>query len=57
MKNWTHLSDIEIPNIDAEIGNMIGNSIPDAYTPIEVRLDPIMLHMQLEVALAEGCGM
>ncbi|XP_046346812.2 uncharacterized protein LOC124127462 [Haliotis rufescens] len=40
IKDWTHLRDVEIPIIDAEIGIMIGNNIADAYTPIEVRSGP-----------------
>ncbi|XP_069129179.1 uncharacterized protein [Argopecten irradians] len=40
ISKWSHLSDISIPNIDANIGIMLGNNVPDAYTPFEVLIGP-----------------
>ena len=34
---WSHLQDIHLPQIDAEIGLLIGNNVPDAYIPLELR--------------------
>jgi hypothetical protein len=37
---WPHLSDIQLPQIDGDIGLLIGNNIADAYTPLDVRTGP-----------------
>ena len=31
---------IRLPHIDAEIGLLIGNNVPDAYSPLEIRTGP-----------------
>ncbi len=38
--SWPHLQDVVLPDLDAEIGLMIGNNIPDAYAPLDVRTGP-----------------
>ncbi|CAG2245419.1 unnamed protein product [Mytilus edulis] len=40
ISKWSHLSGIKWPNLDASIGLMIGNNVPDAYTPFEVATGP-----------------
>ncbi|XP_062621125.1 uncharacterized protein LOC134282740 [Saccostrea cucullata] len=40
LKQWPHLSTIQTSEIDAEIGIMIGNNVPDAYSPFEVIAGP-----------------
>ncbi|CAG2219263.1 unnamed protein product [Mytilus edulis] len=40
IKKWTHLESVDIPEIDADIGIMIGNNVPDAYTPFNVCTGP-----------------
>ena len=40
LKQWPHLQDIELPQINADIGLLIGNNIPDASTPLEVKVGP-----------------
>ena len=41
ISNWSHLSDVTLPQINADIGLLIGkNHVPDAYSPIEVRTGP-----------------
>ena len=37
---WPHLEGIKLLNINAPIGLMIGNNIPDVYTPMEMRKGP-----------------
>ncbi|XP_041349189.1 uncharacterized protein LOC121368518 [Gigantopelta aegis] len=37
---WKHLDDINLPDITAEVGLLIGNNVPDAYTPFEVKSRP-----------------
>ncbi|KAL5010875.1 hypothetical protein ScPMuIL_013180 [Solemya velum] len=37
---WPHLSDVFIPKLDAKIGLMIGNNVPDAFTPFKVVTGP-----------------
>ena len=34
--NWPHLSKIEIPNCNIDIGLMIGNNVPKAFEPLEI---------------------
>jgi hypothetical protein len=40
LSRWPHLRDVKIPKIDAPIGLLIGNNVPDAYAPIEIRSGP-----------------
>ncbi|XP_048735788.2 uncharacterized protein LOC125651252 [Ostrea edulis] len=40
IQKWHHLSQVKVPKVDAEIGLMIGNNVPDAYTPPEVLTGP-----------------
>ena len=37
IQNWPHLSDIKFPKLNVDIGIMIGNNVPDAFTPCEIR--------------------
>ena len=37
---WPHLEGIKLQNINAPISLMIGNNIPDVYTPMEMRTGP-----------------
>jgi len=30
IKKWSHLTGIDVPDIDSDIGIMIGNNVPDA---------------------------
>ena len=38
---WRHLDGIQLPKADCDIGLLIGNNVPDVYTPLEVRTGPI----------------
>ena len=40
LSKWSHLSDIQFPDIVGNIGIMIGNNVPDAFTPFEVATGP-----------------
>jgi hypothetical protein len=40
LKKWAHLQDIELPQIDADIGLLLGNDVPDAYAPLQVITGP-----------------
>ena len=37
VNRWSHLSGIEIPSVDAEIGLLIGSDAPQALQPTEIR--------------------
>ncbi|VDI57782.1 Hypothetical predicted protein [Mytilus galloprovincialis] len=37
---WPHLNNIVLPDIDGTIGLMIGNNVPDAYTPYDIATGP-----------------
>ena len=36
-EKWSHLKDIEIPEIDAEVSLLIGSDVPQALEPLEIR--------------------
>ena len=38
--NWPHMSGITLPQLDAGIDLLIGNNIPDVYTPLEIKTGP-----------------
>ena len=48
ISNWSYLSDVSLPQINADYSDyvsdayslLIGNNVPDAYSPIEVRSGP-----------------
>ncbi|KAK6188278.1 hypothetical protein SNE40_004490 [Patella caerulea] len=40
LKEWPHLHQVYLPQIEADIGMLIGNVTPGAYTPIEVVTGP-----------------
>lgn len=40
LSKWPHLNGIRLPEIDSSVGLMIGNNVPDAYTPFEVATGP-----------------
>ena len=37
VERWSHLVGIEIPQIDADVGLLIGSDVPEALQPLEVR--------------------
>ncbi|CAC5389042.1 unnamed protein product [Mytilus coruscus] len=40
LTKWPHLNGVRLPDIDSTVGLMIGNNVPDAYTPFEVATGP-----------------
>ncbi|XP_062588283.1 uncharacterized protein LOC134249947 [Saccostrea cucullata] len=40
IRKWSHLQSIPFPEVDANIGILIGNNVPDAYTPFELAVGP-----------------
>ena len=38
ISRWEHLTGVVLPTVDAKIGIFLGNNIPDAYTPLEVKI-------------------
>ena len=40
VSHWKHLKDVYMPQINAGIDLLIGNNVPDAYSPLEVRTGP-----------------
>ena len=40
IRKWPHLSKVDIPEVGAEIGLLIGNNVPDAYSPFEILTGP-----------------
>ena len=40
IKKWSHLTGIDVPDIDSDIGIMIGNDVLDAYTAFELANGP-----------------
>jgi len=36
LKKWAHLQDIELPHIGSDIGLLLRNDVPDAYSPLQV---------------------
>ena len=40
ISSWPHLKNITLPQITSEVGLLLGNNIPDAYTPMDVRTGP-----------------
>ena len=34
---WEHLQDLSVSTLDSDVSILIGNNVPDAYTPLEVR--------------------
>jgi len=45
ISQWPHLEGIVLPEVDAEIGLLLGNNAPDVYSPIEVLTGPSEVHM------------
>ena len=37
---WPHMNGVVLPQIDADIGIMIGNNVPDVYTPLQLKTGP-----------------
>ena len=37
---WPHLGGIMLPQVSADVGLLLGNNVPDAYSPYEVRVGP-----------------
>ena len=37
---WPHLEDVPLPEINASVDLLIGNNVPDAYSPLEVKTGP-----------------
>jgi hypothetical protein len=40
LAHWSHLDGISLPEIDSDVGLLIGNNVPDAYTPLELKTGP-----------------
>ncbi|XP_050411020.1 uncharacterized protein LOC126825402 isoform X2 [Patella vulgata] len=40
IRKWANLKGIDLPVLDAEIGLLIGNNVPDAYSPLEIKTGP-----------------
>ena len=40
VRKWPHLETINVPNIDSDIGIMIGSNVADAYAPFEIATGP-----------------
>jgi hypothetical protein len=43
IKKWAHLTGINVPDIDSDIGIMIGNNVLDAYSPFELATFPVIV--------------
>jgi hypothetical protein len=37
---WPHLSEVDLPEINSEVGLLIGNGVPDAYSPLQSLTGP-----------------
>ncbi|XP_074641192.1 uncharacterized protein LOC141898938 [Tubulanus polymorphus] len=53
IRKWSHMSDVKLPKIDAEIGLLIGNNIADAYTPFELRIHTEAIDFDFPERIAE----
>ncbi len=40
LSNWAHMKGVCPPKINAKIGLLIGNNVPDAYTPLDLKTGP-----------------
>ena len=40
IRRWPHLEDINLPQINSDIGLLLGNNVPDAYCPLEMKTEP-----------------
>jgi hypothetical protein len=40
LQKWPHLQNIKLPQVEGNIGLLIGNNVPDAYAPLKVRTGP-----------------
>ncbi|XP_033101162.1 uncharacterized protein LOC117104423 [Anneissia japonica] len=40
IEEWPHMERVQLPDIDAEIGLLIGNDVAEAYTPLEIVTGP-----------------
>ncbi|XP_006819133.1 uncharacterized protein LOC102802549 [Saccoglossus kowalevskii] len=40
ISHWSHLQGVHVPQINADVGLLIGNAIPDAYMPLEIVTGP-----------------
>ncbi|XP_033120783.1 uncharacterized protein LOC117119913 [Anneissia japonica] len=40
IEEWPHMERVQLPDIDAEIGLLIGNAVAEAYTPLEIVTGP-----------------
>ncbi|XP_077982843.1 uncharacterized protein LOC144437710 [Glandiceps talaboti] len=40
IERWDHLKGIAVPTLNADIGLLIGNNVPDAYTPKIIKTGP-----------------
>ena len=40
LSKWPHLNGIRLPEVKSGIGLIIGNNVPDAYTPFEGAAGP-----------------
>ncbi|XP_077865856.1 uncharacterized protein LOC144352901, partial [Saccoglossus kowalevskii] len=64
ISRWPHLCNIDLPKINADVGLLIGNGVPDAYTPVEILTGPrgsphaarTMLGWIIWNVVRESCG-
>ena len=40
LQKWPHLADIYLPEFQVDVGLLIGNNVPDACAPLDVKLGP-----------------
>ena len=40
IERWSHLAEVKIPSAEVEITMLIGNNVPDAYAPLDVKVGP-----------------
>ena len=40
LHKWPHLTNMELPQVNADVGLLIGNNVPDASAPLEVKTGP-----------------
>jgi hypothetical protein len=40
ISQWPHLGGVELPQIPADVGLLLGNNVADAYSPLELKVGP-----------------
>ena len=54
VNRWPHLKGITVPNIEEEIGLLIGSDVPQILQPVEVRKSKMAVPL-LHVLFLDGC--